>query len=111
MYGMIVATLNAPEIGKWLAIRDEAAVPGRLGAAQGGILYVQSHSRSQRAPSTALRTLIIWRRTSKRYLAGPRPEHRGQHHVVCQSSDIPGATVLFYDGDLQDDVMLFDLER
>ncbi|MGH8702027.1 MAG: M23 family metallopeptidase [Burkholderiales bacterium] len=38
--GTTVATLDALEIGKRLVIRDKAAVPGRLRAAQGGILYL-----------------------------------------------------------------------
>jgi hypothetical protein len=60
---MRVATLDAPEVGKRLVVRDEAAVPGRLGAAQGGILYVHLVFDSARAIPQMLehRAAAVWK--------------------------------------------------
>ena len=61
--GVVVATLDAGEIGKRLVVRDKAAVPGRLGAAQGGILYLHLVFDSLRSIPLALnhRLAAVWK--------------------------------------------------
>jgi Peptidase family M23 len=60
--GVIVATLDATEISKRLVVRDKAAAPGRLGAAQGGILYLHLVFDSRRDIPRVLdhRLAVVW---------------------------------------------------
>jgi hypothetical protein len=47
--GTMIESLDAAEVGRRLVVRDRAAVPGQLGAAQSGRLYMQLEFADRRA--------------------------------------------------------------